>query len=141
MDLTIAAARGEVRNGGVAVSRSIKIPDFILPPGMQFWQGVQFGYVPLFKCPEYIAWLHTLPCVVRGTKPVTVHHIIGHGLKCVGGKTHDLLAIPLTPELHQDGKWAIHEIGGRRWEVEFGSQLEFSAKCLLQAVYEGVLKL
>lgn len=116
--------------------------NFILPPGMSFWQGLQFGYVPTADDPAYIRWLHTLPCCVSGTRHnITAHHVIGHGLKAVGGKTSDYLAIPLSAELHlADFPGGLHR-GHKAWEVRHGSQLEFSARTLLQAVYEGVLKL
>lgn len=124
---------------------AIKIPYYAIPPGLTFWQGVQKGYVPLFDCPAYIRWLHTLPCCVSGArKNLTVHHVVGHGLKAVGDKTHDLLAIPLVAELHlPDYAGGIHcsLMGWRRWEELHGPQLGFSARTLLQAVYEGVLKL
>jgi len=123
----------------------MEIPRFILPPGLTFWQGLQKGYVPLFDSPAYLGWVHSLPCCVTGSRRgVTVHHIVGHGLRGVGEKTSDLLAIPLVAELHlPDYPGGLHAItvGHKAWEARHGSQLEFSARTLLQAVYEGVLTL
>lgn len=120
----------------------VHVPPVLIPPGLTFWQGLQKGYVPLFECPRYLAYVATLPCCVSGRGGVTVHHIVGHGLKAIGGKTHDLLAIPLAADLHlpnyPDG---LHTLGHKAWEARFGSQLEFSTRTLLQAVYDRVLRL
>ena len=117
----------------------MKLPSYIIPPGMSFWQALVAGYVKPAQCPAYLEWVATLPCCVTGKMPVTVHHIIGHGLKGTGTKTSDFLAIPLSPELHQDSPQAIHVMGCHAWEQENGSQLEYAAQTLLRAIYDGVL--
>lgn len=117
----------------------MKLPSYIIPPGMTFWQGFQRGLVKPVSCPAYLEWVATLPCCVTGRMPVTVHHIIGHGLKGMGSKTSDFLAIPLVPELHQTSDEAIHVMGSDAWERKYGSQLEYSAQTLLRAIYDGVL--
>lgn len=119
----------------------IEIPKAIIPPGCTWIQALKFGYVKLFDVPEYIRWLHTLPCCVSGSREaITAHHVVGHGLKASGGKTHDLLAIPLAAELHLPNYvGGLHCMGHRAWEERHGSQLDYSAMTLLQAVYDGVL--
>lgn len=124
----------------------IEIPTAIIPPGVTWIQALKFGYVKRFDCPAYIEWLHTLPCCVSGSRTnVTAHHVVGHGLKGLGGKTHDLLAIPLVAELHlpdyPGGLHNSHAGGHPAWEEKHGSQLNFSALTLLQAIYDGVLVL
>lgn len=115
----------------------------IIPPGLTFWQAVQRGYVATIESERYMKWLHTLPCCLTGSRiNVTVHHVVGHGLKPIGGKTTDLLAFPIVTELHLPNfAGGLHAIGHKAWEQVWGSQLEFSARTLMQAVYEGVLEL
>lgn len=111
----------------------------LIPPGMSFWQACQAGIVRPMRSRPYLAYLHTLPCAVTGSRNITVHHVIGHGLKAMSSKTDDFLAFPLAAELHQDGPSAIHVIGSKAWEPLYGSQLEFSLRTLLQAIREGKL--
>jgi len=112
----------------------------LIPPGLSFWQAIQRGYLEPLNSPPYLAWVAELPCCVSSRKPVTVHHIVGHGLKAVGGKVSDFLTIPLAPELHlPDYPGGLHRLGHKAWEERHGSQLDFVARTLLQAVYEGVL--
>lgn len=120
----------------------VKIPKMILPPGMTFWSGLQKGYVGAIKSPAYLGYVASLPCCVSGQVGVTVHHIVGHGLKGNGEKTSDLLAIPLAPHLHLPGyPEGLHHMGHKAWELKYGSQVDFAARTLLQAVYDGVLTL
>lgn len=86
---------------------------------------------------KYLEFVAGLPCCVTGSRPVTVHHLIGHNLRGIGDKTSDYLSIPLSPELHQNDFEALHVIGHKRWEEKFGSQLEHAALTLLQAIQEG----
>ena len=111
----------------------------IIPPGMSWWQALQAGYVEPKNSDGYLSWLHELPCVVSGSRDITVHHVVGHGLKPLGGKTSDFLAIPLARTLHQDSAEALHVMGHKAWEARYGSQLEFSLRSLLQAIHEGRL--
>lgn len=107
---------------------------------MTWWQALQAGYVVLRDCPGYLAYLHTLPCAVSGNQhEVHAHHVVGHGLKPLGGKTSDFLAFPLSAILHQQGRDALHVTGHKTWEAKFGSQLEFSLRTLLQAIHDGRL--
>ncbi len=48
-------------------------------------------------CPEYLAWIRTLPCVMTGTHPVDPAHLI-----TVGSGGSDFTAIPLRHDLHME---------------------------------------
>lgn len=113
----------------------------LIPPGLSFWQALQRGYLRKpWHSRKYLAFVASLPCCITGRQPVTVHHIIGHGLEGQGTKTPDLLTIPLVAEYHlpqfPDG---IHAIGREEWEALHGDQLVFVARTVLEAVYRGVL--
>lgn len=115
----------------------------LFPPQMTFWQAFQAGLVEPIKNPAYLAYLHTLPCAVENTRrELTVHHVIGHGLRGHSDKTCDFLAFPLEAKLHlPDYPRALHAMnfGWRRWEEEHGSQLEHALRTLLRAIHEGKL--
>lgn len=121
-----------MRGGGVSL---------LFPPQLTFWQALQGGLIEPKSSASYIHWLHGLPCAVSNTrKDITVHHIVGHGLKAKGGKTSDFLAIPLTAELHLPNyKTGLHCVGSVAWELAHGSQLIYSLQTLTRALHEGVL--
>ena len=54
----------------------------------------------------YLAWLHTLPCVITGMSPVEAAHVntaapaYGHDGRGKGQKAHDSFALPLDPYMH-----------------------------------------
>ncbi|HXC40834.1 MAG TPA: DUF968 domain-containing protein [Burkholderiales bacterium] len=120
------------------MSRAI---DFILPPGVTFWQGLKFGYVPALTSERYLVWVRTLPSVLSGRTGCVAHHLCGHGLKGKGAKVSDLMTFPLLPAEHNDYPGALHVLGSPEWETRHDSQLVYVAQTLLQAVYEGVLRL
>lgn len=113
-----------------------------LRPGRTFRQEVMAGLIAPAEDPKYIAWLHTRRCVVSGERGarVTAHHLVGHGVKPIGGKVSDYLAFPLRFDLHVEGPTALHRIGHKAWEREYGSQLEHVAWTLLEAIHDGVLQ-
>lgn len=113
--------------------------EFLIPPGLTFWQALQRGLVPMVQNPAYLAWVSTLPCSITGDGPVEVHHLIGHGVKGVGEKASDFLAMPLSPVLHRTGSKAIHVIGHKAWEELHGNQMEYVGRTLFEAVMRGVL--
>ena len=120
----------------------MKTIDLLYPPGLTFWQALQKGMVPRIKSPAYLQFVSTLPCCVSGKRPVTVHHMVGHGCEGQGTKTSDLLAIPLAPEYHlPQFPEGIHAIGQHKWEERYGDQMVFVAQTLLEAVWRGVLKI
>lgn len=114
----------------------------LIPPGIPFWHALQYGYVPPIESETYLKWVRSLPCVITRQKPVDAHHIVGHGLKPVGGKVSDLLTIPLSPDLHRpDFPNGLHRLGHKEWERRYGDQRISVMETLVQAVYEGVIKL
>lgn len=112
--------------------------EFIIPPGLTFWQALQRGLVPMVQDPAYLSFVGSLPCVITGETPVEVHHTVGHGLKGVGEKTSDYLSFPLSPILHRTGKQAMHVIGHKAWEELHGNQMEYVGRTLFEAVMRGV---
>lgn len=66
-----------------------------------------------------------LPCVVRGTSPVQVHHICMANLTGAGQRCSDWLTIPLDPAehtlLHKDIK---------AWELRNGRQIDHVTRTL-----------
>lgn len=117
----------------------IEIPELLYPPSLTFWQALQKGMVPALKDAEYLAWVASRPCVITGDA-AHAHHLVGHGLKPVGGKVSDYLAFPLSPVLHQTGAKALHVIGHKAWEELHESQLVYVAMTLTEAVYRGVIR-
>lgn len=87
------------------------------------------------KDPEYLAWMHTLPCVAcwlcgsgevqafpgdgdtiateQGT-PTEAAHVGPRGLS---QKAPDRTAIPLCVNCHREGPCAIHLLGKRFWKA------------------------
>ena len=57
---------------------------------------------------RYLKWIDEQPCIISGQK-ATHHHIrswwTDHG---TSQKPSDIYAIPLSPEHHTDGNYAIH---------------------------------
>lgn len=67
--------------------------------------------------------------------------MVGHGLKPLGGKTTDFLAIPLHYSLHlPDFPNGLHHLGHKAWEQRFEDQRVLALMTLLEAIYSGVLK-
>lgn len=85
-------------------------------------------------CPEWLAYVRTLPSVQSGLIGCVSHHPVGHG-RLGNRKCSDFLAIPLTDTEH---KW-LHDNGWRAWEALYGSQLEHAARILAQAGNDGLL--
>jgi len=60
------------------------------------------------KKKDYLAWLHTLPCVLTGRHGVEAAHTstaapeYGHYGRSKGTKAADLFALPLCPEAHRE---------------------------------------
>lgn len=53
----------------------------------------------------------------------------------MGLKSSDLLAFPLSAELHQE----LHDKGWKAWEEKYGSQWVFVAKTMLAAFEIGLI--
>jgi hypothetical protein len=68
----------------------------------------------------YLAWLHTLPCLISGRRPVVAHHV-----RRYGEPRDHYRAVPLAPEYHAwDYPTGIHRLGRRKWQEKFGVNLE-----------------
>jgi hypothetical protein len=74
------------------------------------------------KSKGYLAWLHTLPCVVSGRRPVEAAHVsyadwdVGAWGRGKGQKASGRWAVPLHPDLHRDQ----HQNNEVRWWVSQG---------------------
>ena len=77
--------------------------------------------------PEYIAWLHTRPCLVAGNAfspcggSITAHHV-----RPMGCPRNDRLAVSLCQHHHQweYGPDAVHRLGRRGFAEKFGIRFE-----------------
>ena len=81
----------------------------IIPPGLTFEQALQRGYVGRVECRPYLDWIKTLPCdtCLRAGPSDPSHY---NGLKGMGTKSPDLLAIPQCRSCHDEyerlqGEW------------------------------------
>lgn len=85
------------------------------------------------KCPEYLAWVHTLPSAASGMIGVQAHHRIGH--RYGNRKTSDFESMPLTPAEHSDLHAGMDDFV-RTWGK---TEKEMIAETLLEAIRLGVL--
>jgi len=70
---------------------------------------------------RYLAWIRTLPCLVRGrTRGVKAAHTGPHG---VGQKPPDTSAVPLCARHHRTGRDSYHKLGPRAFERHHGLDL------------------
>ena len=59
------------------------------------------------KSGDYLSWLHELPCVITGKRPVEAAHVsfenrlVGAPGRGKGVKVSDRWALPLSPEMHR----------------------------------------
>lgn len=69
------------------------------------------------KAKPYLAWLHDLPCIVSGRRPVEAAHvsfaneIFGATGRGKSQKASDRWALPLCPDLHRDQ----HKTNEKAW--------------------------
>lgn len=77
------------------------------------------------KCRQHLERVAQLPCVVRGTHPVQVHHIRMANVTGAGQKASDWLTIPLSPEEH-----ALLHSDIPAWERRNGRQIDFVTRTL-----------
>jgi len=83
----------------------------------------------------YLDYVKSLPCAVCGAQGSDPHHLIGHGQGKMGGKAHDLFALPLCRTHHDE----LHRRGIPSWERQHGSQLGYLVATLDRAMKEGAL--
>lgn len=86
------------------------------------------------ECPEYLAWIRRLPCILRRlgcvcevTYPVESHHV-GHFGRA---RENDFNAIPLCAlGHHREGPFAVHRLGRKAFESRFGIDLDAEVRRL-----------
>ena len=71
------------------------------------------------RCPDYLAWIRTLPCIVcsrlsGGDTVVEAAHTNALGPRGMGQKTSDFSAIPLCSWHHRAGRDSYHRLG-EKW--------------------------
>jgi hypothetical protein len=77
---------------------------------------------PPVKSKGYLVWLHELPCLITGRRPVEAAHVnyASQGVGAFGRgksqKASDRWAVPLHPDTHR----AQHDFGDERrwWELQ-----------------------
>lgn len=81
------------------------------------------------KCRAHLERVAELPCVVRGTYGVQVHHIRMSPITGAGQKASDWFVIPLHPEEH-----ALLHADIKAWERRNGRQIDH-VTATLQRLY------
>lgn len=81
----------------------------------------------------YLEFIASLPCLVSGRRPVTVHHV-----RRFGEQKSDRRTVPLLAEFHMHafGPYSIERMGKPAFEQMFGVDLE-AAICRYNAEYEA----
>ena len=84
---------------------------------------------------KYIDWIREQNCAVCEAPPRSdPHHKIGDGHGMMGGKSPDVLLIPLCRKHHHQ----VHDLSPKTWEDMYGfDQAEMVCRTLRQATYEG----
>lgn len=84
---------------------------------------------------KYIDWIRMQNCAVCQAPPLSdPHHIIGDGHGTMGGKSPDVLLIPLCRKHHDQ----LHKVGPRAWEEMYCfDQADLLNRILRLASYEG----
>ena len=83
---------------------------------------------------KYLRWVKQQACCVCDKPGDDPHHMIGHGQGKMGGKAHDLLAIPLCRQCHNElhaDMWT--------WERAHGPQSLYLQRTLDKALSLGVI--
>lgn len=62
--------------------------------------------------------VRSMDCAACGSYPVSVHHVVSDGFKRLT-KDHRRV-LPLCPQCHQDGPYAVHRIGHGQFNRRFG---------------------
>jgi hypothetical protein len=77
---------------------------------------------------EYRKWIITLPCLVTGDD----YGVIGHHVRdsrferggASGKKSSDYWMVPLRHDYHTDTKYAVHQIGERKFWADHGIDIQ-----------------
>ena len=81
------------------------------------------------RCPEYLAWIRTLACVVcsrmgGGATVIEAAHTRALGRRGKGQKTSDFSAIPLCAAHHRENPDSYHRLGDQEFSRKHGLALE-----------------
>lgn len=106
-----------------------------IPPYMTFREALVRGYASRIEDRTYMNWVKKLRCVSCNDSADDPHHPHGSGFKGMGTKVPDYWVIPLCRTCHDELHHDVHA-----WEEKHGSQFEFAALTMLQALYEGRMK-
>ena len=80
------------------------------------------------RCPEYLAWIRTLGCVVcarasGGATVIEAAHTNALGARGIGQKTSDFSAIPLCSAHHRENLDSYHRLGEQGFSYTHGIDL------------------
>ena len=105
---------------------------------LTYKQALQKGYVKPIRNKAYLKFVASLPCAVCGVEPAgEAHHVIDAGMGGgMGTKASDLFVFPLC-RLHHT---LLHD-NVERWEAYNGSQWQFVALTIHQAITDGAISL
>lgn len=68
------------------------------------------------RCPDYLAWIRTLPCVVCGrASGIEAAHTNALGPRRMAQKTSDFSALPLCAMHHRSGPDSYHRLGEKHF--------------------------
>ena len=81
------------------------------------------------RCPDYLAWIRTLGCVVcsrvsGGATVIEASHTNALGSRGLGQKTSDFAAIPLCSGHHRKDSDSYHVLGEKAFSEEHGIDLK-----------------
>ena len=91
------------------------------------------GAAPTAAERRHMDWVASLPCLVSGNRPVTLHHVTAYADKPGRFARSHRLIVPLAPEYHliQHGpKISVEALGHRGFFFEWGIDLLKEAKRL-----------
>ncbi|GAB1376816.1 hypothetical protein MASR1M48_16680 [Lactococcus petauri] len=70
---------------------------------------------PDFKCPKYLEWVRSRPCIIRKSYGVDAHHTVRKSQ----GICNDLSAVPLSHDLHMEYHASAPEDFEKKYNVCF----------------------
>lgn len=76
------------------------------------------------RCPEYLAWIRTLPCILCAPPTLTrlvlteAAHTNALGPRGISQKASDFSAIPLCAEHHRKDPDSYHRLGEKRFTLQ-----------------------
>jgi hypothetical protein len=81
------------------------------------------------RCPEYLAWIRTLACVVCsrmscGATVIEAAHTHALGRRGMGQETSDFSAIPLCTAHHRENPDSYHRLGEQKFAHQHGIGLK-----------------